>query len=100
MAPKVSVIVPNYNHMLYLKQRIDSILAQTYRDFEVILLDDASVDGSVKILEHYRYNLKVKHIVLNTQNSGSTFAQWEKGLQLAQGDWVWIAESDDYADPL
>ncbi|MBR6418512.1 MAG: glycosyltransferase family 2 protein, partial [Bacteroidales bacterium] len=46
--PTVSVIVPNYNHAPYLKQRIDSILAQTYQDFELILLDDNSTDGSRK----------------------------------------------------
>jgi glycosyltransferase involved in cell wall biosynthesis len=98
--PKVSVIVPNYNHALYLKQRLDSILHQTYRDFEVIILDDASIDGSGKIIEQYHYIRKVTHIEYNTHNSGSTFAQWEKGLQLARGEWIWFAESDDYADPL
>jgi glycosyltransferase involved in cell wall biosynthesis len=99
MEHKVSVIVPNYNHSLYLKQRMDSILNQTYRDFEVIILDDKSVDDSVKVIEHYKYIHKVSHIVYNEQNSGSTFAQWEKGMKLATGEWIWIAESDDYADP-
>ena len=52
--PTVSVIVPNYNHAPYLKQRIDSILGQTYQDFELILLDDCSTDGSREVLEQYR----------------------------------------------
>jgi len=99
MEHKVSVIVPNYNHSVYLKQRLDSILNQTYRDFELIILDDKSVDDSVKVIEHYKHIHKVSHIVYNEKNSGSTFAQWEKGMQLATGKWIWIAESDDYADP-
>jgi glycosyltransferase involved in cell wall biosynthesis len=51
--PKVSVIVPNYNHARFLRQRIDSILAQTFKDFELILLDDDSKDESLAILRGY-----------------------------------------------
>ena len=97
--PAVSVIIPNYNHEPYLRQRIDSVLAQTFGDFEVILLDDCSSDSSPTIIESYRHHPKVSRIVLNEQNSGSTFAQWKRGLALARGRYVWIAESDDYADP-
>lgn len=97
--PTVSVIVPNYNHAPYLKQRIDSILQQTYQDFELILLDDNSSDGSRDIMEGYRSDPHVSHIVYNETNSGSAFRQWDKGIALAKGDWIWIAESDDYAEP-
>lgn len=97
--PKVSVIVPNYNHAPYLRQRIDSILNQTYQDFELILLDDCSTDNSFEVLESYRANPHVMHIVYNEHNSGSTFCQWDKGIELAKGEWIWIAESDDWADP-
>ncbi|WP_312075191.1 glycosyltransferase [Chryseobacterium sp.] len=96
--PTVSIIIPNYNHAPYLKQRIDSVLQQTYQDFEVIILDDLSTDNSREIIEEYRNISKVSQIVYNTENSGSTFKQWEKGINLAQGDWIWIAESDDTAD--
>ena len=75
-------------------------MGQTYRNFELIILDDKSSDDSSKIIEQYRQVNQVTHIEYNDKNSGSTFAQWEKGLQLAQGEWVWLAESDDYADPL
>ena len=98
-APKVSVIVPNYNHRPYLTRRIESILNQTFTDFELILLDDCSKDGSQQLLESYAGNPKVSQIVLNQQNSGSTFAQWKRGLALARGEYVWIAESDDFAEP-
>lgn len=97
--PAVSVIVPNYNHAPFLKQRIESILNQTFQDFELILLDDCSTDGSWEILENYRDNPHLTHIIQNDSNSGSAFSQWKKGLEMAQGEWVWIAESDDYAEP-
>ena len=97
--PTVSVIVPNYNHASYLKQRIDSILYQTYQDFELILLDDCSSDNSRDIIESYRGNPHISHIIYNESNSGSAFRQWDKGIALAKGEWVWIAESDDWAAP-
>jgi glycosyltransferase involved in cell wall biosynthesis len=94
---KLSVIVPNYNHERFLVQRLDSILNQTYHDFEIIILDDCSTDNSKDIIEQYRGNQKVKHIIYNETNSGSTFKQWKKGIELAQGEYIWIAESDDIA---
>ncbi len=97
--PTVSVIVPNYNHAPFLKQRIDSILGQSFQDFELILLDDCSTDGSREIIESYRSNPHVSHIVYKEQNSGGAFRQWKKGIDLTQGEWVWIAESDDWAEP-
>jgi glycosyltransferase involved in cell wall biosynthesis len=96
--PKVSVIVPNYNHAPYLKLRIDSVLQQSFQDFELIILDDCSTDNSREIIEQYRNHPKVSHIDYNAQNTNSTFRQWRKGFLLAQGDYIWVAESDDYAD--
>ncbi len=96
--PKVSVIIPNYNHAIYLRQRINSVLNQTYKNFEIIILDDCSTDNSHSIIQEYQGNPFVTKIIFNDKNSGSPFKQWEKGVGLAQGEWVWIAESDDYAD--
>ncbi|MCC9061722.1 glycosyltransferase family 2 protein [Flavobacterium piscisymbiosum] len=96
--PLVSVIVPNYNHEKFIKQRLDSILNQTYINFEVILLDDCSTDSSREILVQYSNNPKVSHCVFNDINSGSPFKQWKKGINLAKGEYIWIAESDDYSD--
>ena len=96
--PAVSVIVPNYNHARYLPERLASIFGQTFKDVEVILLDDASTDGSLDVLEQHRDRADVR-IVRNENNSGSTFQQWLKGLDLARADIVWIAESDDRSDP-
>lgn len=95
----VSVIVPNYNHARFLRQRIDSILAQTYQDFELILLDDCSADDSRSILRAYASHPRVRHVEFSETNSGSTFKQWNRGVRLTRGEYVWIAESDDYADP-
>ncbi len=95
--PLVSVIVPNYNHARFLPKRIDSILRQTYQDFELILLDDCSTDDSRAVLSRYAVESRVR-IEFNQVNSGSTYKQWNKGVRLAQGKYVWIAESDDYAD--
>lgn len=96
---KVSVIIPNYNHAQYLSKRIGSVLAQTYDDFEVIILDDCSTDNSKEIIETYRDHPRISKIVYNEVNSGSTFRQWNKGVSLAKGEWVWLAESDDIAEP-
>jgi glycosyltransferase involved in cell wall biosynthesis len=96
-APKVSVIVPNYNHARFLRQRIASILAQTYQDFELILLDDCSTDKSGKILQEYVSDPQVR-VEFSEVNSGSAYKQWNKGVRLARGKYIWIAESDDYAD--
>jgi len=95
----VSIIVPSYNHGNFLKQRLESIFNQTFQDFEVILLDDASQDISVRILSEYSDHPKVSHLVINKKNSGSPFKQWKKGIKLSKGDYIWIAESDDNCDP-
>lgn len=98
--PTVSVIVPNYNHERYLRQRLDSILSQSFTDYELILLDDRSTDGSAELLREYASREpRVTHLAINEQNSGCTYRQWAKGLSLARGRYVWLAESDDYADP-
>lgn len=101
MSPKVSVIIPNYNHAQYLEQRIESVLNQTYQDFEVIILDDCSPDdgASRAVIERYRENPHVTHIVYNEVNSGGVFKQWKKGTELSKGELVWIAESDDKNAP-
>ncbi len=98
-APCISVIVPNYNHAKYLRDRLDSIYHQSYPNIEVILLDDASADGSVAILKEYaeRYRQNTR-LICNTHNSGSPFAQWKKGMEMARGELIWIAESDDNSE--
>ena len=96
---KISVILPNYNHSRFLGERVNSILNQTRQDFELIILDDCSSDDSHKMLEQWKNHPRVSHFIMNEKNSGSTFKQWKMGMQLAVGEWIWIAESDDVAHP-
>ena len=97
--PLVTVIVPNFNHGSYLHQRLQSIYGQTYRNFNVVLLDDKSSDNSIEILTTFqkRYPSQTE-LVTNAENSGSGYRQWLKGISLAKGELIWIAESDDVSD--
>ncbi|WP_426491052.1 glycosyltransferase family 2 protein [Hymenobacter sp. 102] len=99
MTPKISVIIPNYNHGQYLSQRIQSVLGQTEQNLEIIVLDDCSTDNSREVIARFAQQDARIRVILNEQNSGNTFAQWNKGLAQATGEYVWIAESDDFADP-
>lgn len=94
----ISIIVPNFNHVQFLPQRLDTIFNQTFQDFEVILLDDFSTDGSWDFLKQFENHPKVSHCIRNDVNSGSPFKQWKKGINLAKHEWIWIAESDDFSD--
>jgi len=97
--PLVSVIVPNYNHAAYLRERLDSIYNQSYTNFEVILLDDCSSDNSREILMEYAEKYPEKTVVdFNEQNGGKVFKQWNKGINYANGKLIWIAESDDWCE--
>jgi len=96
--PKVSVIVPNYNHARFLRQRLDSVLGQSFRDFDLLFLDDASTDNSRAVFQEFAGDPRVRAIFCE-ENSGSTFKQWNRGVRETRGEYVWFAESDDYADP-
>lgn len=97
--PEVSIVIPNFNHAPFLSQRIDSILNQTFQDFEIIIIDDCSTDDSLAVIERYCNNPKIKKIIKNSINSGSPISQWQKGVELCSGKYIWIAESDDVAEP-
>ncbi len=97
--PQVSVIIPNYNHADFLRQRIESVLAQTFTDYELIILDDYSPDNSREVIAEYASKHPQIKTVFNEQNSGSPFAQWNKGCELAKGEYLWFAESDDFCEP-
>lgn len=97
MSVEVSVIIPNFNHAAYLDERIESVLNQDFDSFEVIVLDDNSTDNSLDIIQSFANHKKISQVIVNKQNSGSTFKQWQKGVELAQGRFIWIAESDDIA---
>ncbi len=92
--PKVSVIVPVYNAERYLRRCIDSILSQTFTDFELILIDDGSSDLSWKICDEYarRYS---NVVVFHTENRGASLAR-KTGIAKAKGEYVAFVDSDDF----
>ena len=97
---RVSVIVPNYNYAEYLVERITSIVHQDYPIYEIIILDDASSDDSVRVLNNLISTINIDcRFIINDSNSGNPFVQWLKGVELARGDYIWIAEADDLSEP-
>jgi len=96
--PRLSVVVPNYNHARFLERRLHSIIHQSHKPDEIIFLDDASADDSIAIARDILGKSNIKFTILeNELNSGSVFRQWLKGIEEASGDLIWIAESDDSA---
>ena len=95
--PKVSVIIPVYNSEKYISECLDSVLNQTFKDIEIICIDDGSTDKSFDILN--RYNIKEKRITLLTQkNLGQSVAR-NKALEIAKGEYIYFLDSDDYIEP-
>jgi glycosyltransferase involved in cell wall biosynthesis len=96
--PRLTVIVPNYNHGEFLERRLTSIIQQSQKPEEIIFLDDASSDNSITIAREILSKSNIRYVILtNSSNSGNVFKQWIKGLEHATGDLIWIAESDDDA---
>lgn len=95
--PKLSVIVPVYNAERFLHECIESILNQSYRDFELILVDDGSADGSGKICDEYaRENERIT--VIHQANEGQSSAR-NRGLNVACGEYIGFVDSDDIIEP-
>ena len=97
---RVSVVVPSCDYERFMAARLASIFAQSYPVLEVVLLDDASVDGSVatavQVASAWDRSLRVEQ---QPVRSGAVFAQWLRAAETATGEWLWIAEADDSADP-
>lgn len=93
-APKISVIVPVYNTERYLRRCVESILAQTYTDFELLLIDDGSTDGSAAICDEYAA-LDPRVRVFHKPNGGVSSAR-NLGLDHACGQWITFCDADDY----
>jgi len=91
--PKVSVIIPVYNVEKYLRECLDSILSQTFKDFEVICVDDGSTDASVDILREYADN-DDRFIILKQANQGAAVAR-NYGMSIAKGKYLLFLDSDD-----
>ena len=95
-APAVSVIIPMYNAEKFIGECLESILAQTFQDFEVIVVDDCSTDSSVKIIEQYipSFGGRLKLSRMD-KNSGSGAMPRNKGMELSHGEYVFFMDDDD-----
>ncbi|WP_019502658.1 glycosyltransferase family 2 protein [Pseudanabaena sp. PCC 6802] len=95
--PKVSVVIINYNYSQYLDERIQSFLGQTYRDFELLIIDNGSTDNSVDVIQQYTKDPRVS--VKYYDENDSPLKRWNEGVESTQGEYVMIAASDDSCDP-
>ena len=91
--PKISVIIPVYNVEKFLSRCLDSVLDQTFKDFEVVCINDGSTDRSEEILQEYAK--KDQRIKVFTQNNQGAAVARNKALQYASGDFVFFLDSDD-----
>ncbi|SDM88600.1 Glycosyltransferase involved in cell wall bisynthesis [Daejeonella rubra] len=96
--PLVSIIFTSYNHAEFLQQALESILNQSYRNFELIVVDDCSTDGSREILLKYKNHENIKLHLLE-KNTGSYVKSSNYGAQKALGEFLMFAQCDDFADP-
>lgn len=96
MNPEVSVIVPAYNAKAYIERAIDSVLSQTFKNFEIIVVDDASTDETVETLKKI-HDPRLK--VICQQHNGGAGAARNRALEAAIGDWIAVLDSDDWYAP-
>ena len=96
--PKVSVILPIYNVEKYLRQCLDSVVNQTLKDIEIIVIDDCSTDTSLDIIRKIAQKDKRIHIIALKQNSGVAVAR-NKGMEIATGEYIGLFDHDDVLHP-
>lgn len=96
MLPKVSIVIPIYNAEKYMNKCIDSVLNQTLKDIEVILVNDGSTDGSYKVIDYYKNkDLRIK--VIHQDNMGPSVAR-NNGIKIASGKYIGFVDCDDYIE--
>ena len=94
---KVSVIIPAFNEEKYIKKCIDSILNQTLKDIEIVLVDDGSTDKTYEIMKYYDNNYD--NVTAIQMNHGGVGKARNKGISLARGEYIKFVDSDDYIEP-
>ncbi|MFD4369008.1 glycosyltransferase family 2 protein [Rhodococcus sp. NPDC058521] len=97
MTPRVSVVVPAYNNAEYIAETIDSILTQTYQDFELIVSDHSSTDGTMEVLRRYANDDRVQ--ILTTPSGGGAKANWDRVSEAANGELLKLVCGDDTIFP-
>lgn len=94
----ISIVIPSYNSEKYIAKTLESVLAQTYRDFEVLVMNDCSQDQTAEIVEAYAMRDSRLHLVNLSGNKGVSHAR-NKGVQMASGEWISFLDSDDLWEP-
>ena len=97
--PLVSVVFTSYNHIEYLEQALNSILGQTYGNFELIVVDDCSTDGSREVLKKFAADFSLIKLHLLSKNTGSYVTASNYGAKFALGEYVLFAQCDDFSEP-
>ena len=96
--PKISVVMPVFNSEAYLSQALDSLATQTYKNFEIVIIDDGSTDESIKIAEKYQVHLPIM-LFKNGKNLGAAYSR-NRGIDLSNGEYIIFLDSDDLFSPL
>ena len=96
-SPLISIIIPVYNAERYLRQCLDSVVAQTYTNWECLLVDDGSKDGSGEICDEYAKKSS-RFRVFHKENGGVSSAR-NTGIEESKGEWVYFCDADDYVYP-
>ena len=93
---RISIIMPIYNKKPYLEKTIKTIINQEYHDWELILIDDGSIDGSTEIIDYYA-NMHSNIMAFHQNNHGVSFTR-NKGIDISSGEWIWFIDADDIPD--
>ena len=96
--PKLSVVLPNYNHARFLPDALDALLAQTMPADEIIVIDDASTDDSLKVIESYRLRFP-RFVVISNESNRGVIPNLNAGLRAASGTFLYCAAADDRSHP-
>ena len=98
MDEKISILMPSYNYASYIREAIESVIKQTYTNWELIIIDDASTDSSLGIIKEYlRKDPRIK-LVINEKNLGLA-KTLKKGISFAESSWIAFLECDDIFQP-
>lgn len=96
--PTLSVVLPNYNHVRYIGEQLQAILDQTHQPLEIIIVDDASTDNSVEVIQNWVDKNPLVRLVRNEQNQGVNFS-FNRGIAIASGDYIYPCAADDKVLP-
>lgn len=92
---KISVIIPVFNLAKIIKRTLDSVFNQSYKNFEIIIIDDESTDNSINVINEYFINKEVDYRIIRQENAGVSGAR-NRGIKEAKGDYIYFLDGDDY----